>query len=80
MLFFLDLMKLSLLSFALIFLIKLALKYIFTPKNIFDMWKRHISLVYCTNFQRKWINISSEIIHIKVPQYYEINGSDRKDY
>ena len=33
-------------------------------KNIFDMQKIYISLVWCTNIQRK--EISSEIIHFKL--------------
>ena len=52
--------------------------YLYLPppppnKNKMDMWKRHISVIYCTITQRKifynnfW---NEEIVHLKFQKYY----------
>ena len=40
-------------------------KCIFGQNIFFDMWKRYISVIYCTNTQRKRLHINKEIVNLK---------------
>ena len=47
-----------------------SLKCIFGQKIFSDIWKRCISVIYCTNTQRKGLHINSEIVNLKFLKYY----------